>query len=160
SLVKGENLTVEVSVVPIPLKPDEVTAEMEGQLVAVVGKVTDVANLSGNLKIVVGDLPVFVPRSTANELSYVPEVGDVVKVGGYVEEYRGEPEVVVFTPNAVVKAELGGEAQFVTVSDLKTAQGLVWLVVKWDTLAYEKPNYIMSIRDETGKASLDRKSVG
>lgn len=152
--VRGKDLTIVKPVEPTPMSPSEITLEMRGQLVLVIGKVTDVANLSGNLKIVVGDLPVFVPRSTANELSYVPEVGDVVKVGGYVEEYRGEPEVVVFTPNAVVKAELGGEAQFVTVSDLKTAQGLVWLVVKWDTLAYEKPNYIMSIRDETGKASL------
>ena len=148
--MKGRDLAIVKPVDPTPMSPSEVTLEMRNQLVLVIGKVTDVANLSGNLKIVVDDLPVFVPRSVANKLSYVPAVGDVVKVGGYVEEYRGEPELVVFIPNAIVKAELNKG----TVSDLKTAHGIVWLVVKWDTLTYEKPNYIMSVKDETGKIAL------
>ncbi|MEO2152201.1 MAG: hypothetical protein ABGW50_06050, partial [Thermococcus sp.] len=153
SLVKGENLTVEVPIAPIPLRPDEVTAEMEGQLVVVVGKVTDVANLSGNLKIVIGNLPVFVPRSTANELAYVPEEGDLVQVGGYVELYRDSPEIVLFNPEAIEKLEQAGPVEG-TVSELKTATEPLLLTVTWDSIAYQKPDYLMTVHDSTGSATL------
>ncbi|KUH33333.1 hypothetical protein APY94_06240 [Thermococcus celericrescens] len=153
NLVKGENLTVEVPIAPIPLKPDEVTPEMEGQLVAVVGKVTDVANLSGNLKIVVGNLPVFVPRSTANELAYVPAKGDLVQIGGYVEIYRDEPEVVLFNPASIEKIEQAGPVEG-TVSDLKTAMEPLLLTVTWDSIAYQKPDYALTFHDSTGSATL------
>lgn len=153
SLVKGENLTVEVPVAPVPLKPDEVTTEMEGQLVVVVGKVTDVANLSGNLKITLGGLPVFVPRTTANELAYVPEEGDFVQVGGYVEIYRGEPEVVLFHPLAVEKLQQSGPVEG-TVSDLETAVEPLLLTVTWDSIAYQKPDYALAVSDSTGSTTL------
>lgn len=151
--VKGWNLTVEVPMAPIPLKPDEVTPEMEGKLVAVVGKVTDVANLSGNLKIVLGNLPVFVPRSTANELSYVPERGDLVEVAGYVEIYREEPEVVLFNPSAMEKLEESGPREG-TVSDLETSTQPLLLTVTWDSIAYQKPDYALTFHDSTGSATL------
>ncbi|QDA30341.1 hypothetical protein FH039_00145 [Thermococcus indicus] len=153
NLVKGENITVEVPIAPIPLKPDEVTVDMEGQLVAVVGKVTDVANLSGNLKIVVGNLPVFVPRSTANELTYVPAKGDLVQIGGYVEIYRDEPEVVLFNPASIEKLEASGPTEG-TVSDLKTATEPLLLTVTWDSIAYQKPDYVITFHDPTGSATL------
>ncbi len=152
-LVKGENLTVEVPIAPIPLRPDEVTAEMEGQLAVVVGKVTDVANLSGNLKIVIGNLPVFVPRSTANELAYVPEEGDLVQVGGYVELYRDSPEIVLFNPEAIEKLQESGPVEG-TVAELKTATEPLLLTVTWDALGYQKPDYLMTVHDSTGSATL------
>ena len=153
SLVKGENLTVEVPIAPVPLKPDEVTADMEGQLVTVVGKVTGVANLSGNLKITVGDLPVFVPRTTANELAYVPAKGDLVQVGGYVEIYRDEPEVVLFNPAAIEKLQQTGPVEG-TVSDLESATEPLLLTVTWDSIAYQKPDYALTFHDSTGSATL------
>ncbi|CAD5245202.1 OB-fold nucleic acid binding domain-containing protein [Thermococcus camini] len=153
NLVKGENLTVEVPIAPIPLKPEEVTAEMEGGLVAVIGKVTDVANLSGNLKIVVGSLPVFVPRSTASELTYVPAKGDLVQVGGYVEIYRDKPEVVLFNPAAIEKLQQAGPVEG-TVSDLNTAMEPLLLTVTWDSFAYQKPDYALTFHDSTGSATL------
>lgn len=152
--LEGRNLTVVEAVKPVEMSSSEVTLDMKGQLVLVVGRVTDVANLSGNLKVVVGDLPIFVPRSTANALSYVPKKGDLIRVGGYVEEYRNEPEVVVFNPNAIEKAEIGGKVEGAKVSDLRTAGGPVWLVVKWDAVTYSKPNYLLNVSDETGSASL------
>ncbi|MCD6525259.1 MAG: hypothetical protein J7K48_09825 [Thermococcus sp.] len=153
SLVKGENLTVEVPVAPVPLKPDEVTTEMEGQLVVVVGKVTDVANLSGNLKITIGSLPIFVPRTTANELAYVPAEGDLVQVGGYVEIYQGEPEVVLFHPLAVEKLQQSGPVEG-TVSDLETAVEPLLLTVTWDSIAYQGPDYALTVSDSTGSTTL------
>lgn len=152
-LVKGWNFTVEVPMAPMPLKPDEVTPEMEGKLVAVVGKVTDVANLSGNLKIVLGNLQVFVPRSTANELSYVPERGDLVEIAGYVEIYREEPEVVLFNPSAMEKLEESGPREG-TVSDLETSTHPLLLTVTWDSIAYQKPDYALTFHDSTGRTTL------
>jgi len=152
-LVKGENLAVEVPIAPVPLKPDEVTPEMEGQLVAVVGRVTDVANLSGNLKITIGDLPVFIPRTTANELTYVPAEGDIVQIGGYVEIYRDEPEVVLFNPAAIEKLQQTGPVEG-TVSDLESATEPLLLTVTWDSIAYQKPDYALTFHDSTGSATL------
>ena len=152
-LVKGWNLTVEVPVSPIPLKPEEVTPDMEGEIVLVVGKVTDVANLSGNLKISLGDFPVFVPRSTANEMTYVPEKGDLVEIAGYVEIYRDAPELVLFNPAAIEKLEVSGPTEG-TVSDLETATEPLLLTVTWDALGYQKPDYLLTVHDSTGSTTL------
>lgn len=153
NLVKGWNLTVEVPVSPTPLKPEEVTPDMEGKLILVVGKVTDVANLSGNLKISLGSFPVFVPRSTANEMTYVPEKGDLVELAGYVEIYRGEPELVLFNPVAIKEMEVSGPVEG-TVSDLNTAVEPLLLTVTWDALSYQKPDYLITVHDHTGSTTL------
>ncbi|ASJ08073.1 hypothetical protein A3L11_02065 [Thermococcus siculi] len=152
-LVKGWNLTVEVPVAPVPLKPEEVTPDMAGQLAVVVGKVTDVANLSGNLKITLGDFPVFVPRTTANEMTYVPEKGDLVQIGGYIEIYRNAPELVLFNPMAIEELETTGPTEG-TVSDLETATEPLLLTVTWDSIAYQKPDYLLKIHDSTGSTTL------
>ncbi|WP_297464747.1 OB-fold nucleic acid binding domain-containing protein [Thermococcus sp.] len=153
NLVKGWNLTVEVPVSPIPLRPEEITPEMEGEIVLVVGKVTDVANLSGNLKISLGDFPVFVPRSTASEMTYVPEKGDIVEIAGYVELYRNAPELVLFNPEAIKKMEVSGPVKG-TISDLETATEPLLLTVTWDSLDYQKPDYLITVHDHTGSATL------
>ncbi|ASJ05414.1 OB-fold nucleic acid binding domain-containing protein [Thermococcus barossii] len=152
-LVKGQNLTVEEPIPPTPLRPEEVTIEMRGELVEVVGRVTDVANLSGNLKITIGELPVFVPRSTANGLTYVPAKGDLVRIGGYVEIYRDEPEVVLFNPASIQRVEETGPREG-TVSELANATEPLFLTVTWDSIAYQKPDYALTFHDSTGSATL------
>ncbi len=152
-LVKGWNLTVEVPVPPVPLRPDEVTQDMEGKLVLVAGRVTDVANLSGNIKVSLGPLPVFIPRATAENLSYVPKKGDLAEIGGYVELYRGSPEVVVFNPAAVEKMQVSGPIEG-TVSDLQNAVQPLLLTVTWDALRYQKPDYLITVHDHTGSVTL------
>ncbi|NJE61992.1 hypothetical protein [Thermococcus sp. 21S7] len=151
--IGGENLTVVRAVEPVPVSPDEVTLEMKNRIVAVIGKVTDVANLSGNLKITVGSLPVFVPRSVAGELTRVPVKGDIVKVAGYVEEYRDEPEIVLFNPMAIVAVEESGPAPG-TLAELGSSEVPLELTVTWEAMGYEKPNYVLRVRDSTGSASL------
>ncbi len=152
-LVKGWNLTIEVPVPPVPLRPDEITPDMEGKLVLVAGRVTDVANLSGNLKVSLGPLPVFIPRATAENLSYVPKKGDIAEIGGYVELYRGSPEVVVFNPAAAEKMQVSGPVEG-TVSDLENAVQPLLLTVTWDALSYQKPDYLLTVHDHTGSVTL------
>ncbi|MBP1911373.1 hypothetical protein [Thermococcus stetteri] len=154
--LKGESLTVQTAVPPVQMKPEELTADMVGKVVAVVGKVTDVANLSGNLKITLGNLPVFVPRTTASELTYVPQEGDLVEIGGYVELYRNEPEVVVFHPEAIKKMEEGGPVEG-TVADLKSAVEPLLLTVTWDSISYESGKYYLEVHDGTGSTTVTAK---
>ncbi|BAD86237.1 hypothetical protein TK2048 [Thermococcus kodakarensis KOD1] len=151
--LKGESLTVQAAVPPVQIKPEDVTSDMVGKVVAVAGRVTDVANLSGNLKITLGSLPVFVPRTTANELAYVPQEGDLVEIGGYVELYRDEPEIVVFHPEAIRKIGASGPVEG-TVSDLKSATEPLLLTVTWDSLSYESGEYYLGIHDDTGSTTV------
>ncbi|WP_367883201.1 hypothetical protein [Thermococcus peptonophilus] len=151
--LKGESLIVQAAVPPVQIRPDSVTADMVGKIVAVAGRVTDVANLSGNLKITLGSLSVFVPRTTANELAYVPQEGDLVEIGGYVELYRDEPEVVVFHPEAIKKIEQTGPVEG-TVADLKSAVEPLLLAVTWDSIAYESGEYYLGVHDGTGSTTV------
>ncbi|ASJ01795.1 hypothetical protein A3L09_00225 [Thermococcus profundus] len=151
--LKGESLTVQTAVPPVQMRPDSVTPEMVGRVIVVAGRVTDVANLSGNLKITLGNLPVFVPRTTADELTYVPQEGDLVEIGGYVELYRGEPEVVVFHPEAIGKIEQTGPVEG-TVSDLKSAVEPLLLTVAWDSISYENGEYYLAVHDDTGSTTV------
>lgn len=153
-LVKGWNLTVEAPVPPTPPKPDEVTPEMEGEIVLVAGRVIDVANISGNLRIGLGSLSVFVPRSTVSEMSYIPEKGDLVEIAGYVEMYRGLPEIVLFNPEAIREMEVSGPVK-ATVKDLDTAIEPLLLTVTWDSIGYEKPDYFITVHDSSGSATLN-----
>ena len=150
--LRGENLTVETPLPPIQIRPDQVTPDMVGQLVAVVGRVTGVANISGNLKITLGELTVFIPGSTAYELSYVPSKGDLVEVGGYVELYRGEPEVVVFHPDAIAKLE--EKVTKGSVAEFQKAVSPMLLTVTWDSITYKDGKYSLKVHDETGSVSL------
>jgi DNA/RNA endonuclease YhcR with UshA esterase domain len=150
--LRGENLTVETALPPIQLRADQVTPDMAGQIVAVVGRVTGVANISGNLKITLGGLTVFVPRSTADELSYVPQKGDLVEVGGYVELYRGEPEIVVFHPEAIAKVR--EEVVQGTVAEFQSSVKPMLLTVTWDSISYEDGKYYLKVHDDTGSVSL------
>lgn len=151
--LKGESLTVQAAVPPVQIKPEDVTSDMVGKVVAVAGRVTDVANLSGNLKITLGSLPVFVPRTTANELAYVPQEDDLVEIGGYVELYRNEPEVVVFHPEAIRKIGASGPVEG-TVADLKSAVEPLLLTVTWDSLSYESGEYYLGVHDDTGSTTV------
>lgn len=144
---------MQAAVPPVQIKPEDVTSDMVGKVVAVAGRVTDVANLSGNLKITLGSLPVFVPRTTANELAYVPQEGDLVEIGGYVELYRDEPEIVVFHPEAIRKIGASGPVEG-TVSDLKSATEPLLLTVTWDSLSYESGEYYLGIHDDTGSTTV------
>lgn len=81
------------------------TADMRGSLVAVRGNIVEVDRVGSNLKLVIDDttgkLDVFIPSATLMELSNETRMGLKeglgVEVAGYLEEYRGRLEVVVYT---------------------------------------------------------------
>ena len=154
SSLVAERVEVLNAVQPRILNTGQVNLGMVNSPVAVQGTVTDAANLSGNLKLTLdGKLDVFIPGKTASALHYMPSIGDYIRVGGYVEEYRGKPEVVVYHPGAVVRAERAGAVR-VTVSELSSSSGQVYLVATWNALGYRSGRYYLNVSDATGKTSL------
>lgn len=87
------------------IKISEITKSMDGQLVVVKGKVGGlVARDSFSLFYISdesGRIKVFVPGSVFAEIKDAVKEGSTVTLAGYVDVYRGELEIVVFTPLGV-----------------------------------------------------------
>ncbi|MDV3104704.1 OB-fold nucleic acid binding domain-containing protein [Thermococcus waiotapuensis] len=80
-----------------------VTLDMKGVTVIVEGTVVDVYTGSTYVKLTVDDgsgkLVVFIPKSVAGDMTF--EKGQTVRVGGYVDEYKGTVEVIPYTRNVI-----------------------------------------------------------
>ncbi len=73
--------------------------------------IVDYRTAGSNIIIVVsdgtGNITVFIPASTASDLpsdvrDALDDIGRVISIAGYVEEYRGELEIVVYSPAGIV----------------------------------------------------------
>lgn len=90
------------------------TPDMKGTIVAVKANIEDVQNVGSNLKLVVSDgtggkIDVFIPSAALRELSNETladlKEGLGVEVAGYLDEYRGSLEVVVYTGSGIKALE-------------------------------------------------------
>ncbi|EEB73572.1 DNA-binding protein [Thermococcus sp. AM4] len=179
----GDNGTLKVSKFEVinPVRPElskikDLSADMLGRIVVVEGNVVSTANVGSNLKLVIsdgtGEIAVFIPGSVVKELDENVKgqlkAGLGVKVAGYLDEYRGTLEVIPYTPDAIVAygKPIGGTTETttpnqgqggngtITLSELSSASGTVKLKVKWEAVYYSKPNYLIEVSDDTGKANL------
>lgn len=146
---KGEFLIVQVVVLLVQIKFEDVILDMVGKVVVVVGRVMDVVNFSGNFKIIFGSFLVFVLRIIVNELVYVLQEGDLVEIGGYVEFYCDEFEIVVFYLEVIRKIGVSGLVEGM-VFDFKSVIELFFLMVIWDFFFYESGEYYFGIYDDMG----------
>ncbi len=185
-------------VAPNITKIDELSEDMLGEIVVVEGNILSVQEIGSNLKLVVsdgtGEITIFIPGAVvkllSNETLSGLEKGLGVKVGGYLDEYRGELEVIPYVPEGIIAH---GEPlqittnttttntttssssttttttntttttttpptqtgpQWVTVSNLSSASGVVQLNATWLKLYYSHSKYLIEVSDDTGKANL------
>jgi len=180
----GDNGTLKVSkfevveaVEPEVNKISELSPDMLGKIVVVEGNVVSTATVGSNLKLVVsdgtGEITIFMPSPVVNELDESVKAqlkeGLGVKVGGYLDEYRGELEVIPYTGDGIIAygkpiggtsttttstPSQGGGTETVTLSQLSSASGTVKLRVVWQALYYSDTNYLIEVSDDTGKANL------
>ena len=87
------------------LETGEVSSDMLGKTVVVQGTVKSIYTGSSFVKLTIddgsGELVIFIPKSVLGDRTF--NEGDIVKIGGYVTEYRGTLEVVPYRGDAIVK---------------------------------------------------------
>jgi len=168
---------------PTISKIKDLSAGMLGKIVVIEGNIVSTKKIGSNLKLTVtdgtGEIAVFIPGSVVKELSNETlsglKEGLGVKIGGYIDEYKGTLEVIPYVPEGIVAygkpleiettttttttsqqttTTTQTEVQWVTVSGLSSASGTVQLNATWVRLYYSKPNYLIEVSDDTGKANL------
>ncbi len=87
------------------VKVSEITEDMDGQLVVVKGKVEELVVRNSFSIFYINDgsgrIKVFVPGSVFVEIKNLVKESSAVTLAGYVDIYKGELEIVVFTPLGV-----------------------------------------------------------
>jgi DNA/RNA endonuclease YhcR with UshA esterase domain len=174
--LKVSRFDVITPVAPKIVKVSSLGEDDVGRIAVVEGNIVDTAQIGSNLKLTVsdrtGEIAVFIPAPALGELDETTKAnlkkGLGVRIGGYVENYKGTLEIVPYTGKAIlaygepVKTETststGGQnntgTETVSLAELGSATGTVELNVTWEDLYYSKPNYILLLKDSSGEANL------
>ena len=163
-------------VAPRIVKVSSLGEDDVGRIAVVEGNIAGTAQIGSNLKLTVNDgtgqITVFIPAPALGELDETTKAnlkkGLGVRIGGYVENYKGTLEIVPYTGKAILaygepvntetttstQTQNGTKTETVSLAELGSVTGTVELNVTLEGIYYSKPNYILLLKDSSGEANL------
>ncbi len=163
NVIVAENVTLLTVEPPIELHTGEATEALIGLPAVIRGATITSSYTPSYMKLSIDDgtgaLTVYIPSSVASKISSDIKAllteGREIDVAGYIDQYRGEMEIIVYTPSGIKIAE-EVSATPITLSQLGSTEvgTVVTVTVVLDNVTYQNHQYYIGVHDNTGSAYI------